>query len=218
MNVLLAPANPLPNRRTPEWPRRESVPPRRPVSQQKAARCPREVCERLFRDHHAQLQAVARKMLHSEHDAADAVQDAFVAAFTSLDRFQERSQLSTWLHRIVVNCCLMKLRARQRRQIVSLELIADVPESPVCDPLPPGHDFQMEQEESRQLVHRALDRLSADHREIIVLRDIQELDTDTTARLLAISRSAAKTRLHRARQALRVQIELLNRAHVTRDS
>ena len=65
----------------------------------------------------------------------------------------------------------------------------------------------MEQEESRQLVHRALDRLSVDHREIIVLRDIQELDTDTTARLLAISRSAAKTRLHRARQALRVQLE-----------
>jgi RNA polymerase sigma-70 factor, ECF subfamily len=210
MITSLAPTNPLPSRRTPEWPRRESLPPRSRASLPQSTANSRELCERLFDEHHARLLAVAHRFLNSEHDAADAVQDAFVSAFTSLDRFQEKSQLSTWLHRIVVNCCLMKLRASKRRQTTPLEVLAEMPECAKYEEsmAKAVHGLShLEREENRQLVHRAINRLSADHREIIILRDIQELDTNTTARLLGVSRSAAKTRLHRARQTLRVQIE-----------
>jgi RNA polymerase sigma-70 factor, ECF subfamily len=210
MITSLAPINPLPSRRTPDWPRRESLPPRRRASLPQSTANSRELCEHLFEEHHARLLAVAHRILNSEHDAADAVQDAFVSAFTSLDRFQEKSQLSTWLHRIVVNCCLMKLRASKRRPATSLDLLVETAECTACEgPSAEARHvlLHLEREETRQLVHQAIDRLSADYREIIVLRDIQELDTDTTARLLGISRSAAKTRLHRARQTLRARIE-----------
>ena len=75
----------------------------------------------LVREYGSRMLAVARRMLRSEEDAADAVQDAFVSAFAAIDRFRGGSSLYTWLHRIVVNACLMRLRTRGRRSDVSLE-------------------------------------------------------------------------------------------------
>src|SRR6185369_10368363 len=80
-----------------------------------------EACERLVRDHTSRLLAIARRYLRQEEDARDAVQEAFVAAFRSISRFQGTSSLSTWLHRIVINCCLMKLRSGRRRPETSIE-------------------------------------------------------------------------------------------------
>ena len=65
--------------------------------------------------------AVARRLLPSTHDAADAVQEAFISAFQSIASFDANSKLSTWLHRIVVNACLMKLRSGRRRETSSLD-------------------------------------------------------------------------------------------------
>ena len=68
-----------------------------------------------------QMLATARRFLHREEDCADAVQEAFLSAFQALDKFEGNSKLGTWLHRIVVNACLMKIRARARRSEVSIE-------------------------------------------------------------------------------------------------
>ena len=65
--------------------------------------------------HTGRMLAVARRYLGNEEDARDAVQDAFLSAFRAIDRFEGEAKLSTWLHRIVVNACLMKLRTRRRR-------------------------------------------------------------------------------------------------------
>ena len=65
--------------------------------------------EPLVRDYGGRLLAVAGRMLNSENDACDAVQETFITAFRSIDRFERKSQLATWLHRIVVNASLMKL-------------------------------------------------------------------------------------------------------------
>jgi RNA polymerase sigma-70 factor (ECF subfamily) len=65
--------------------------------------------------------AVARRFLRTEEDSADAVQDAFLAAFRSLDGFEGNSSLGTWLHRIVVNVCLMRLRARSHSREVRID-------------------------------------------------------------------------------------------------
>src|SRR5262249_7249173 len=80
-------------------------------------------CEALIRRHSGRMLAVARRFLRIEEDSADAVQDAFLSAFRSLDGFEGNSALGTWLHRIVVNVCLMRLRAQSRRREVSIETL-----------------------------------------------------------------------------------------------
>lgn len=158
------------------------------------------------------LIAVTRRILGSEDDARDAVQEAFISAFRSLDRFEGQSRLSTWLHRIAVNAALMRLRSRRRK-----------PETPIEELLPgfleDGHfedqpapwrasaDDLLGRDEVRRSVREAIDRLPDGHRTVLVLRDIEELDTAEVAGLLEITPGAVKTRLHRARAALRELID-----------
>jgi RNA polymerase sigma-70 factor (ECF subfamily) len=166
------------------------------------------------RRHAGTLLAVARRFLSCEADSADAVQDAFVSAFQSLDTFAGNAQLSTWLHRIVVNHCLMKLRQRKRRRTVSLDgLLPAFDETghhsrPVPAWAQPP-EARLSQAETRAQVRACIDRLPEPYRAVLLLRDIEERDTDETAELLGLSRAAVKTRLHRARQALRTLLEPL---------
>jgi RNA polymerase sigma-70 factor (ECF subfamily) len=152
--------------------------------------------------------AVARRMLRSEEDARDAVQEAFLLAFRGIDRFQGGARLSTWLHRIAVNACLMKLRSRGRKPEQPIEELLPrfYEDGHRIDPGPPwrteGPD-PVEERETRVLVREAIDRLPESYRNVLVLRDIEGLDTEETARLLDVKVDTVKVRLHRARQALR---------------
>ena len=164
--------------------------------------------EQVVRQYGGRLLAVARRIVGTEEDARDVVQDAFMNAFKSLDRFEGNAKLSTWLHRIAVNAALMKLRTRKRK-----------PEQPIDSMLPgfndDGHfeerfqsweepvDKALEREENRELVRRQIDALPESYRTVLVLRDIEALDTEETANMLGLSVNATKIRLHRARQALR---------------
>jgi RNA polymerase sigma-70 factor (ECF subfamily) len=165
-------------------------------------------CEAIVRAHGPVLLAVTRRILRHEEDARDAVQDAFLSAFRSADGFAGAARLSTWLHRIAVNAALMRMRARRRR-----------PEEPIEDLLPgfleDGHHVRepdewsalpetlLQRRENRDYVRSCIDRLPEDYRTVLVLRDIEEMDTDETARALGLTVAGVKTRLHRARQALR---------------
>jgi RNA polymerase sigma-70 factor (ECF subfamily) len=167
-----------------------------------------EVCEALVRAEGPALLAVTRRILRHEEDARDAVQDAFLAAFRGADRFEGAARVSTWLHRIAVNAALMKMRSRRRRPEESIEdLLPQFLQDGhhVRDPsawcAPP--EVLLERREDRELVRAAIDRLPDEHRAVLVLRDIEDLDTSETARLLGLSEAGVKTRLHRARQALR---------------
>jgi RNA polymerase sigma-70 factor (ECF subfamily) len=156
--------------------------------------------------------AVARRFLRTEEDSADAVQEAFLSAFRSLDGFEGNSALGTWLHRIVVNVCLRRLRVRSRSREVRLDDLL-----PTFDenghhtrPVRPWEDqalARLIQAETRAHVRSCIDRLPNSYREILLLRDIEELDTEQTAQELGINPGAVKTRLHRARQALRTLLE-----------
>ena len=169
-------------------------------------------CEELVRRHGGRMLAVARRFLRTEDDSADAVQDAFLAAFRSLDGFEGNSALGTWLHRIVVNVCLMRLRARSRSREVRIDDLL-----PTFDasghhshPVRTWEDqglARLSRDESRAQVRACIDRLPEPYREVLLLRDIEELDTEQTARHLGINPGAVKTRLHRARQALRTLLE-----------
>jgi RNA polymerase sigma-70 factor (ECF subfamily) len=163
--------------------------------------------EELVRTHSGRLLAVARRMLRNDEDARDAVQQAFLSAFKALPHFNGHSRLSTWLHRIVVNTALMRIRTRSRRPEESIEEL--LPRF-----LEDGHhveswtdwgssvDVLLQQRETRRRVREAIDRLPDSYRTVLLLRDIEELDTAEAARALGLTSNAVKIRLHRARQAL----------------
>jgi RNA polymerase sigma-70 factor, ECF subfamily len=168
--------------------------------------------EQFVRRFGGQMLATARRFLHRDEDCADAVQEAFLSAFQAIDRFKGNSTLGTWLHRIVVNVCLMKLRARSRRSEVSIDaLLPTFDESGhhahAVRPWKQPPDEQLLRDETRSLVRRCIDILPDDYRTVLVLRDIEELSTEETAEILGAKPGTVRTRLHRARQALRTLVE-----------
>ena len=169
-------------------------------------------CEAFVRQHAGHMLAVARRFLRTEEDSADAVQDAFLSAFRSLNRFESKSLLGSWLHRIVVNVCLMKMRLQSPCRKVSIEDVL-----PTFDET--GHHSRpvrcwedkilarLSQAETSAQVRACIDRLPDSYREVLLLRDLEELDTEQVAEQLGIHPGAVKTRLHRARQSLRALLE-----------
>jgi RNA polymerase sigma-70 factor (ECF subfamily) len=158
------------------------------------------------------LLAVARRLLGSEEEARDAVQDAFLSAFRSISSFGGGARLSTWLHRIVVNAALMRLRRRRRKREEPIDELlptfaADGHWSQEPKPWGASADELLAARDVRAAVRRCIDRLPESHRTVLLLRDIEDLDTDETAELLGITAGAVKVRLHRARQALRTLLE-----------
>jgi RNA polymerase sigma-70 factor (ECF subfamily) len=165
--------------------------------------------EELIRAHGGRLLSVARRFLGHSEDAQDAVQETFIKAFKAIHTFEERAQLQTWLHRIVVNTALMKLRERRRR-----------PEDSIDDLLPTfsadGHqtvesrewsDAVFERKETAATVRQAIAMLPDQYRTVLVLRDLEERDTAETAQILGTTTTVVKVRLHRARQALRTLLD-----------
>lgn len=171
-----------------------------------------EAFRRLVIEQGPRLLAAARRLLTSEEDARDALQDGFIQAFRALPGFQEQSRLSTWLHRIVINAALMRLRRRRVRAEESIEPLLPMfaedghqaaPASAWFSSPDDSAERRLERRETRDLVRAAIARLPVSYRTVVVLRDIEELDTATVAGQLGISENAVKIRLHRARQALR---------------
>ena len=156
--------------------------------------------------------ATARKFLNNEHDAQDAVQEAFTSAFRALDRFNGDAMLSTWLHRIVVNAALVQLRSKRRRSERTIEDLLprfDEDGNWLSDPAnwTDGRETILERRDSCEMVRRCIEKLPVSYRSVLLLRDIEELDTEETARVMAVTATTVKVRLHRARQALKTLIE-----------
>jgi RNA polymerase sigma-70 factor (ECF subfamily) len=175
----------------------------------------RAAFDELVRANGGRLLAVTRRILRSEEDARDAVQEAFLKAFEKLGEFQGESRISTWLHRIAVNAALMKLRSRRRR-----------PEEPIDDLLPrfqaDGHhaggpgvvppwriemETELDRKRTLETVVACVDRLPESYRTVILLRDVEGLSTEEAADALGIRPDALKMRLHRARLALRTLLD-----------
>jgi RNA polymerase sigma-70 factor (ECF subfamily) len=179
--------------------------------------------ETLVRTHSGRLLAVTRRYLHNDDDARDALQDAFLSAFRNLHTFTEGSLLSTWLHRIVINAALMKLRTRKRRPEDSIEdLLPKFTEDGHREDGHPGNPTRvwknpeglLARQETRVVVRACIDCLPETYRMVLLLRDIEELDTEEVAQMLEVSANAVKIRLHRARQALRTLLNPHFRADI----
>jgi RNA polymerase sigma-70 factor (ECF subfamily) len=171
-------------------------------------------CEALVRELGGQMLTIARRYLQNEQDCEDAVQEAFLSAFGAIERFEGNSELGTWLHRIVVNACLMKLRGRSRRHEISVETLLPTFDqsghhSPPIRPWRGTPIDHLLRDETRTTVRRCIDMLPDEYRTVLLLRDIEQLSTEDTAGVLNATPGTVKTRLHRARQALRTLLEPL---------
>lgn len=160
--------------------------------------------EGVVKEHGGRMLCVARRLCVCESEARDAVQDAFLNAFSKHSGFAGRAALGTWLHRITVNCCLMRMRSRARRPARSIETLL-----PAFDAdgrlRHSGSDEaprRLGKAEFAQEVRRQISELPDAYRVVLVLRDIELLSTEETAAALDITACAVKARLHRARMAL----------------
>ncbi|MBN1284266.1 MAG: sigma-70 family RNA polymerase sigma factor [Anaerolineae bacterium] len=160
----------------------------------------------------AQLYHVALRMLGSEAEAEDVLQETFLDAFKNIDRFEGRSQLSTWLHRIAANNALMRLR-KKRPTFLSVDGLTGEHDDGNGSQVPKQlYDWcclpesELLTEEARAEMRAAVEDLSDALRVVFVLRDIEGLSTQETADVLDISASAVKSRLMRARLALRERL------------
>jgi RNA polymerase sigma-70 factor (ECF subfamily) len=158
-----------------------------------AAGDPRAFAE-LVRRHRDRMWAVALRTLRDPEEAADALQEAFISAFRAASSFRAESQVTTWLHRIVVNACLDRIRRRQARPTVPL------PETGPGEPAAAGD--AMADRETRLVVAEALAALPEEQRVPIVLVDVEGYSVADTARLLGIAEGTVKSRCARGRAKL----------------
>ena len=174
-----------------------------------------EALEILMERHAARVYRVAFGITRNDADAEEVVQDVFLSLFEKIAAFEERAALGTWLYRVATNTALLRRCGKRLELEVSLE-----------DQLPTfredGHragersfllaDWSVSAEdgllsdETRALVRRAIDMLPPHYRAVVMLRDVEELSNEETAEILGEPVSSVKSRLHRARMALREQL------------
>jgi RNA polymerase sigma-70 factor (ECF subfamily) len=163
--------------------------------------------ETLVRLYGGRMLAVARRFVRNDQDAQDIVQSAYLNAFRAVGQFGGQCVIGTWLHRIVVNTALMKLRSQRRKPEASLEELLPTFRDDghhvelFSDWWAPADEL-MERAETRAMVRACIDELPDNYREVLILRDIEELSTEESAEALSMTPTAVKVRLHRARQAL----------------
>lgn len=162
----------------------------------------REAFDELVRVTHADTYTLAYRLTGNEEDARDVVQEAYLRAFRGVRSFRGDAQFSTWMYRITANCAATHLGRRNRHRHDELDEGA-----PVADPRP-DHDPQLwaDADDVRGRLRVALDGLPPRLRSVVILRDVYDLPHEAIAAELGISESAAKVRLHRARNRLRDQL------------
>ena len=154
--------------------------------------------QRLFR--------AAWSILKDRFEAEEAVQAAYVAAFSAMDRFEGRSSLSTWLTRIVINEALGRVRSERRRRVRlesdGVPVLETYREKLMAGSENPAPDAAVAREQLRRLLEHAIAGLPDTFRTVFVLREIEGLSVEDTAEALGIPEATVKTRLLRARRKL----------------
>jgi RNA polymerase sigma-70 factor, ECF subfamily len=167
--------------------------------------------EVLMRRHNERLYRAARAILKNATDAEDVMQQAYLNAYANLRQFDRRSSFATWLTRIAVNDALARARKQGRYQSIDAE--PQGVDNVARLPMPDNPEKEAFTHEMRAILETAIDALPDGLREVFVLRDVQGMSTAETAISLGVSEDAVKTRLSRARAALRGQ--LLDRVGAT---
>jgi RNA polymerase sigma-70 factor, ECF subfamily len=169
----------------------------------------------LIRRHDRYLYRVARSVLQDDQEAEDVVQQTYLQAFTKLVDFRGEANLRTWLTRIALNDAIR--RRRRQRSMVDLSEIDTARErvrsqnylSPLAAPTP---ESAAARSQIRRILEQAIDGLPAAFRLVLVLRDVEEVSVEQTAKVLGLRPETVRTRLHRARRMLRERLGELSSA------
>ncbi|HEY5452903.1 MAG TPA: RNA polymerase sigma factor [Polyangia bacterium] len=165
----------------------------------------RAAFELLMRRHNQRVYRVVRSLLRDADEIEDVIQQSYLQAFLHLDQFGGNARWSTWVCRIAINEALARIR--QRGRFVSIdaaseEAMADFSKGPDGDP-----ERKAAGREFGAMVEQAIDGLPDIYRSVLILREIEGMTTEETAAVLGVEIDVVKTRLHRARAALRSAIE-----------
>jgi RNA polymerase sigma-70 factor, ECF subfamily len=169
--------------------------------------------EPLMRRYNRRLFRVAHALLRDPADSEDALQDAYLAAFRSADRFRGEASLSTWLTHIVVNECMTRLRRSARRDNI-VPIVSAAASTEEGEPMPDkdsGHDQEtpdreLLRSEMRALLERRIEALPRDFRVVFMMRAVEELSVEETAQCLGLAEATVRSRHFRARSLLREAI------------
>ena len=168
----------------------------------------------LLSKHQNRLFNIALRMVSNRDDAAEVTQDAIVKIIEHLDGYRSEAQVTTWMTRIVMNQAITRLRRRKLRDHASLDSVrpgnGEQPQSLgqfLENPQEPRPDQRVEEEEMIERMLGAIDRLDTDYRSVLVLRDLEDMDYQTIAETLEIKVGTVKSRLFRARLALRQEMQ-----------
>jgi RNA polymerase sigma-70 factor, ECF subfamily len=165
--------------------------------------------EQLLDRYEDKIFRLAYRFVRNETEAKEILQDTFLTIWRKLDTFKGDAQFSSWLYRVAANAALMRLRSQRRHPEVSTE---DLPIGYLDNygQLPPAienwakrPDEELASDELRRHIQSAVDALPEIYRTVFLIRDVEGLSTEETAEVLQISVPTVKTRLHRARIALR---------------
>ena len=162
---------------------------------------------RLVEANQNKIYSLALRMTGNPEDGADLAQEAFLKAWRSLPAFQEESSFSTWLYKLTSNLCIDFLRKEKRRKaaVTTVSLDDDGDDSPPAQV--PDHRFtpetEVERRELRAAMSRALQNMSDEHRQILILREVEGLSYTEIADLLGLEEGTVKSRIARARISLR---------------
>lgn len=164
-----------------------------------------EAFAQLMRDNEKRIYNLTLRMTGNPEDAMDLAQEAFLNAWRGLKFFKGDSAFSTWVYRLASNACIDHLRRQKRRQDISAPMPVD--EEDDTPPDIPDDRFQPEQELERQELRNAvsagLSRLSDEHRQVLVMREINGLSYQEIADVLDLEAGTVKSRIARARNSLR---------------
>jgi RNA polymerase sigma-70 factor (ECF subfamily) len=172
----------------------------------RVARGDQAAFEALMRRHNRMLFRTARAILRDDSEAEDALQEAYLKAYSTLGSYRGEAKLSTWLARIVANEALMRLRKAVRRNAIvplhpgiALEEINEVAE-PNMDK---GPETAARRAEIRKILEARIDALPAAYRPVFMLRGVEEYSVEETAAILQIPEATVRSRFFRARSLLR---------------
>lgn len=179
-----------------------------------------EAFEQLIGQYEKKVFNEAYRLTNNREDASDIAQEAFVRVYTSLSDFRGESSFATWLQRIVRNACYDEYRKRQRQRSVSLDESVAVEDGALNRQLADatdGPEQALERVETQRVVHESINQLEEEYRIVLVMRDIQGYAYNEISELLGINLGTVKSRLNRARNALKEKLgklELFGRRDV----
>ncbi len=167
--------------------------------------------DRLYRDHVDRMYRFAQRLCGSPEDAKDLVQETFLSAYRNLKSFRGESSVSTWLYTIAAHACQRMRRKRKGEPDYKLSLDALIPTSDGDIPMQvPGGDLSPEErlqfKELRRSLHSAVHKLPKKYRMVLVLRDMEGLSAKEVGAVMGLTERAVKSRLHRARLFVRLEL------------